>query len=341
MATLGRQTPAQPVRVFCHDESRCGLFLPVRRRLTSYGVKPVQGVEPLYESSWVYAAVAPTTGDAFWWELPRLDADCFTVFLHPFGHHYSARLNLVLLDHAPAHMAQRVQSPDNVVLVWRPAYSPELHPVERLWEDRNSRIDRWDARVRSSLTALQEHVAGLVRRYTAEAIASLTGYSYLLEAARALCLQGTGITTLWLQADQTGVFRGQCAEFCGYQHAHMALLVLAEPPAQFHAWLEAQRAPAVSPTSALQQHGQQVFLSSSCVLCHTIRGTPAGGKTAPDLTHLASRQTLAAGTLPNTPGHLAGWIIDAQRLKPGSKMPPNGMPPGDLQALLAYLESLK
>jgi cytochrome c oxidase subunit 2 len=149
------------------------------------------------------------------------------------------------------------------------------------------------------------------------------------------------LTTLWLQADQTGVFRGQCAEFCGYQHAHMALLVLAEPPAQFHAWLEAQRAPAVSPTSALQQHGQQVFLSSSCVLCHTIRGTPAGGKTAPDLTHLASRQTLAAGTLPNTPGHLAGWIIDAQRLKPGSKMPPNGMPPGDLQALLAYLESLK
>jgi cytochrome c oxidase subunit 2 len=149
------------------------------------------------------------------------------------------------------------------------------------------------------------------------------------------------LTTLWLQADQAGVFRGQCAEFCGYQHAHMALLVLAEPPAQFHAWLEAQRSPAALPTSALQQHGQQVFLSSSCVLCHTIRGTPAGGNTAPDLTHLASRQTLAAATLPNTPGHLAGWIVDAQRLKPGNKMPPNSLASGDLQALLAYLESLK
>jgi len=106
-------------------------------------------------------------------------------------------------------------------------------------------------------------------------------------------------------------------------------------------WLAGQRDPAASPRDALQQHGQQVFLSSSCVLCHTIRGTPAGGTAAPDLTHLASRQTLAAGTLPNSPGHLAGWIIDAQQLKPGNKMPPNILVPGDLQALLAYLEHLK
>lgn len=149
------------------------------------------------------------------------------------------------------------------------------------------------------------------------------------------------VTTLWLQAGEPGVFRGQCAEFCGDQHAHMAFLVIAEPPAQFQAWLEAQQSPAASPGDALQERGQQVFLSSSCVLCHTIRGTPADAKAAPDLTHLASRQTLAAGTLPNTPGYLAGWVADAQHIKPGSKMPPSRLAPGDLRALLSYLESLK
>jgi hypothetical protein len=174
------------VRVFCQDESRLGLHLPVRRRVTGYGVKPEQVIEPLYDYYWLYAAVEPTTGEAFWWELPRLDADCFTVFLRQFSQQYAASLNIVLLDQAPAHVAQRVSVPENIVLVWLPAYSPELNPVERLWEDLKSRLDVLDARVRSSLTALQEHVAALIRRYTAEAIASLTGYAYLVEAARAL-----------------------------------------------------------------------------------------------------------------------------------------------------------
>jgi cytochrome c oxidase subunit 2 len=149
------------------------------------------------------------------------------------------------------------------------------------------------------------------------------------------------VTTLWIQADQPGVFRGQCAEFCGHQHAHMAFLVIAEPPKAFSAWFEAQQHPAVAPSEAMQQRGQEVFLSASCGLCHTIRGTPAAARAAPDLTHLASRQTLAAGTLPNVPGHLAGWVVDAQRIKPGNKMPPNSLTGSDLQALLAYLTSLK
>ena len=174
------------MRVFCQDETRLGLHLPIHRRLTGYGVKPVQVVEPLYESSWLYAAVEPTTGDAFWWELPCLDADCFGLFLDKFGQHYAESLNIVLLDQAPAHVAQRVAVPENVVLVWLPAYSPELNPVERLWEDLKRRIDVLDDQVRSSLYALQEHVAGLVQRYSAETIASLTGYAYLVEAAYAL-----------------------------------------------------------------------------------------------------------------------------------------------------------
>jgi cytochrome c oxidase subunit II len=146
---------------------------------------------------------------------------------------------------------------------------------------------------------------------------------------------------IWLQADRPGVFRGQCAEFCGVQHANMALVVVAEPPAAFAAWRSSQLAPARPPATALQSRGQAVFLALPCPTCHTVSGTPAGGKLGPDLTHLASRGTLAAGTLPNTREHLGGWILDPQTRKPGNKMPAVALPPDDLQALLAYLESLR
>jgi cytochrome c oxidase subunit II len=147
--------------------------------------------------------------------------------------------------------------------------------------------------------------------------------------------------SLWFQADTPGVYRGQCAEYCGQQHAKMAFLVIAEPPDSFASWLESQRDTALTPTSELTKRGQEVFLTSSCVMCHAISGTPAGSRIGPDLTHLASRRTIAAGTLPNTRGNLAGWIVDPQRIKPGTRMPPNQLDPADLHALLAYLESLK
>jgi DDE superfamily endonuclease len=143
-------------------------------------------VAPLYESYWLYAAVEPATGEAFWWEMPELDAACFAVFLTRFAQQYADSLNLLLLDGAPAHVAQRGLVPDNVVLIPFPAYSPALNPVERLWEDLQQRIDVRDSQVRASLTALRDHVAGIVRCYTAEAIASLTGYQYLVEVVHAL-----------------------------------------------------------------------------------------------------------------------------------------------------------
>jgi cytochrome c oxidase subunit II len=146
---------------------------------------------------------------------------------------------------------------------------------------------------------------------------------------------------IWLKADSAGEFWGQCAEFCGHQHAHMRFLVIAEPEDKFNAWLEAQRRPAAQPADQAQSRGQQVFLSSPCIMCHTVRGTDAGASVAPELTHLASRKTIAAGTLPLTRGHLAGWITNSQEIKPGNRMPPVPLPPEDLQALLSYLESLK
>jgi cytochrome c oxidase subunit 2 len=147
--------------------------------------------------------------------------------------------------------------------------------------------------------------------------------------------------TLRLRADRAGSYRGQCAEFCGIEHAMMALLVEAEPNERYEAWAARQRQPAPEPRDAVARRGREVFLGKSCVMCHTITGTTANARLGPDLTHLASRRTIASGMLPNNRGHLAGWIADPQSLKPGVNMPANALPGEDLQALLAYLETLK
>jgi cytochrome c oxidase subunit II len=149
-------------------------------------------------------------------------------------------------------------------------------------------------------------------------------------------------TSVWMKADQIGTFAGECAEFCGQQHAKMRFNVVVERMEDFNAWLSAQRQSAPEPATDLAKRGQQVFLSTGrCFMCHTVTGTTAGGRMGPDLTHLASRPTIAAGALPNAPGHLAGWIVDPQRIKPGTKMTQNPLEPGDLQALLEYLGGLK
>ena len=147
--------------------------------------------------------------------------------------------------------------------------------------------------------------------------------------------------TLWLRAEQPGVYRGQCAEYCGHQHAHMAFVVIAEPPEDFERWIQAQRQTAHQPESAAAQRGLQIVQRSACVMCHTIRGTAAGGRMGPDLTHLATRSTLAAGTRPMTTPHLDDWIRDPQAIKPGSRMPNLALPDADRAAIVAYLEQLK
>ena len=148
-------------------------------------------------------------------------------------------------------------------------------------------------------------------------------------------------TMLWLRADKPGIYEGQCAEYCGHQHAKMRITVIAHEPADFSKWYQNARLPGVPPADSVTRRGQEVFLGGTCVMCHSIRGTPAGGTVGPDLTHFASQKTIGAGALPNARGQLAAWILDPQRIKPGVLMPPNPLDPKDLEALLAYLESLK
>lgn len=148
-------------------------------------------------------------------------------------------------------------------------------------------------------------------------------------------------TTLPLEASEPGEYFGFCAEFCGLQHAKMNLLVVARERADFEQWLSSQQRPAPPPSDALTFEGQQVFLGSACVYCHTVRGTNASGKLGPDLTHLASRRLLGAGAIPNTRGNLAGWIMNSQTIKPGNRMPPMDLGGEELQTMLAYLETLR
>jgi len=147
--------------------------------------------------------------------------------------------------------------------------------------------------------------------------------------------------TLVLTGVAAGEYRGQCAEYCGLDHALMSMLIVAESPQAFNSWAQNQRQPAATPTNTQAQQGQQVFLAQQCVYCHTVRGTSAKGQIGPDLTHVASRQTLAAVTLLNTAGNLGGWVMDPQAAKPGNKMPHTDLTSAQLQVLLAYLESLK
>lgn len=143
----------------------------------------------------------------------------------------------------------------------------------------------------------------------------------------------------WLQADAAGIYRGQCAEYCGAQHAHMGLYVTAEPRREFDAWIENQKKPASVPVDEKVRQGLALF-ADKCSACHSVRGTAADGIAGPDLTHLMSRTTIAATLLPLNIGNLGGWVANPQALKPSALMPPSRLTPAQLQALLAFLQFL-
>jgi len=144
-----------------------------------------------------------------------------------------------------------------------------------------------------------------------------------------------------LVSDKPGRYRGQCAEFCGLEHARMAMYVYVQKPADFQRWLRAEAAPARAPSSAAARAGRDAFFANQCASCHTIRGTPARGVVGPDLTHVGSRSSIAALTLPNTRAALTDWLRDPQHAKPGNRMPDLDLSRAELRSLVAYLEGLR
>src|SRR5262249_52278061 len=149
---------------------------------------------------------------------------------------------------------------------------------------------------------------------------------------------------LWFRTDRAGLYLGQCAEYCGTQHANMLLRVSADPPDEFARWLKNEREDRsleYRKLSPKAREGKKVFMRQSCVNCHAIRGTKAQGSYAPDLTHLMSRQTLASGMIPNTPENLDEWVKDPQQIKKGCLMPAFGLSKKDRELMVSYLLSLR
>jgi cytochrome c oxidase subunit 2 len=146
---------------------------------------------------------------------------------------------------------------------------------------------------------------------------------------------------MYLQASTPGVYLGTCAEFCGADHAWMRVRAIAQTQAQYEAWIKAQAQPAAQPGGGQAAQGAQLFQQLPCSSCHTIDGTKAQGQVGPDLTHFASRQTLGAGVLDNTPANVSSWLKNPQAVKPGNHMPNLGLSDPQIQALLAYLETLR
>ncbi len=218
----------------------------------------------------------------------------------------------------------------------KPALTLEVTGHEWWWEVRYL-SDRAD---QSFVTANEIHVPVgqpiLIRLKSADVV-----HSFWAPALTGKTETIPGRTNLtWLQADRAGVYRGQCTEYCGVEHAHMALFIVAQPQGAFEAWRQGQLAAASAPTAPEATDGAVVF-EAHCASCHTVRGAPAHGLRGPDLTHIMSRRTIASGLLPNDVAALSGWISNPQALKPGSKMPATNLSGPQLAAVTAYLQTLK
>jgi len=197
----------------------------------------------------------------------------------------------------------------------------------------------WEVRYpgTTAVTANEIHIpartAVRVRVTTADVIHSF----WVPELNRKIDTLPGSWNAITLYAERPGLYRGDCAEFCGIQHAHMGVAVIADPPATFRRWLAAESGPAATTSSS----GAALFEADGCGSCHAIRGAVAGADVGPDLTHLASRSTLAGLTLPNTPADLRSWIANPQHAKPGNQMPALQLRPADVEALATYLGGLR
>jgi transposase len=172
------------VRIFCEDESRFGLLPIQRRRMTVSGVKPMGPVQYQFENFDVYGTVEPTTGESFFLELPYLNTANFQIFLNEFADHDQDTLNLVLMDNGSCHKANSLMIPSKVVCLFLPPYSPELNPLERLWQAMKAQL-AWV--LAAQIDELEHRVARIIRQYSKAALQSLTSYPYFVQAVNALC----------------------------------------------------------------------------------------------------------------------------------------------------------
>jgi len=211
------------------------------------------------------------------------------------------------------------------------------------------RYESWNGRKLTVITANELHIpacdpdaAGIQRPVYLKLLSADVCHSFWVPrlAGKTDLIPGK-TNSMWLQTAVQGLFLGQCAEFCGTQHAKMLLRVYVDSPADFEAWLANEEREANPPATEELKKGQAEFLAQSCMNCHRISGTTAKGTFAPDLSHLMSRQTLASGIVPNTKDYLRQWVVDPQKLKPRCLMPAFGLSSGDVDAIVEYLRSLK
>jgi cytochrome c oxidase subunit 2 len=193
----------------------------------------------------------------------------------------------------------------------------------------------------SAVTANEIHIPVRTRVNVVAVTADVIHSFWVPQLARKIDMVPGRRNRILLYASRPGVYRGQCAEFCGLQHAHMSLEVVAQPRSAFQVWLNNMAQPASSPTGGGAGRGEHLFMSDQCASCHRIAGTPAQGTVGPDLTHLATRSTLASVTIPNTPAELERWIRNPQAIKPGDRMPDLGLTRPQAGDIATYLDSLK
>jgi hypothetical protein len=186
---LGGNLAAQPVKVFAQDETRLGLQPLIRRRITARGVQPVATVWQRFDNFYLFGAVEPTTGESFFLELPLLNSAMFQLWLDDFAHTFAASFNILVLDNGAFHTAKMLRWPPNVTAVPLPSYSPELHPIERLWRDLKDRLA--DITVKT-LDDLSDTICRLIQNYSQAALKSLTGFAYFVQAVQTT-LQTTNV----------------------------------------------------------------------------------------------------------------------------------------------------
>jgi len=170
-----------PLRYWSQDESRFGLKTITRRVLTALGVKPIGAVQWIFKSFYLYGAVEPLTGENFFLEFSHLDADCFQLFLNQFSEAYPNSLNVLQLDNAPFHLAKKIEIPKNIVLIFQPPYSPELNPVERVWESFKDKLSWFKS---NTIDGLRQEVDRIIQSVTESELASLTGYNFIINALK-------------------------------------------------------------------------------------------------------------------------------------------------------------